>query len=63
MTNEELAKALYTVADCVMYYHRISQLNDCNNCGKKLNCEHLPEWGDNVRINCFAWESKQDDEQ
>jgi hypothetical protein len=35
----------------------ISQLPDCNNCGKKAkgNCEFMPAYGDWVRINCAFW--------
>jgi hypothetical protein len=35
----------------------ISQLPDCNTCGKKAkgNCEFMPRCGDWVRINCAFW--------
>ena len=35
----------------------ISQLPDCNTCGKKAkgNCEFMPAYGDWVRINCAFW--------
>ena len=35
----------------------ISQLPDCNSCGKKAkgNCEFMPAYGDWVRINCAFW--------
>lgn len=37
------------------YYDRISKLPDCNECGRKENCEYLPRYGDYCRINCPFW--------
>ena len=35
----------------------ISELPDCNTCGKKTkgDCEFMPAYGDWVRINCAFW--------
>ncbi len=30
--------------------------NNCNTC--KRQCEHRPELGDVVRVNCFMWEGR-----
>lgn len=31
----------------------------CNNCKYKLNCDVMPDWGEQVRINCFMWEERK----
>ena len=43
----------------------ISQLPDCNTCGKKAkgNCEFMPRCGDWVRINCAFWTPEQPKEE
>lgn len=43
----------------------ISQLPDCNNCGKKAkgNCEFMPAYGDWARINCAFWVPEQPKEE
>ena len=58
MTDEEIVKALYRVADCIRFTEMIGKLNNCNDCGKKNTCEHRPEWGQTVRYNCFEWEEQ-----
>ena len=51
---------LYHAMDCVQYFHRISKLPNCNTCGKKDTCPHVPKPGESVRINCFDWKKKGD---
>lgn len=43
----------------------ISQLPDCNTCGKKAKgiCEFMPAYGDWVRINCAFWIPEQPKEE
>ena len=43
----------------------ISQLPDCNTCGKKSkgNCVFMPAYGDWVRINCAFWAPEPPEEE
>lgn len=59
MTDDELATLLFRVASCVQYRHSISNLHDCNDCGKRTDCEYLPPLGYYTRINCPLWEGKE----
>ena len=36
----------------------VSNLHDCNDCGKKSRCEYEPRMGEYVRINCPLWEKE-----
>ena len=44
--------------DCGYKVHseRVSELPNCNDCGKVLSCEYKPRWGAPARINCPLWE-------
>lgn len=55
---KRFARMLRYMADCMEYCSALEDLGDCNNCGKRENCEHRPEWGAMVRINCHMWESE-----
>lgn len=44
---------------CILYFERMSKLPDCNTCGKKLACKYCPDYGEPVRVNCFAWEKEK----
>lgn len=48
---------------CGYKYHseRVSSLPNCNDCAKKRDCEYLPDWGKDVRINCPLHEPKKED--
>lgn len=50
------ARILHHVADYLEYAIRVMKLPDCNTCGKRDGCEHRPDWGDPVRINCPLYE-------
>ena len=41
-----------------IYYDGISKLNDCNNCGKRRECEYVPRLGEVSRINCPLWKGE-----
>ena len=43
---------------CGYKFHseRISELHDCNDCGKKSKCEYEVRPGEYCRINCPHWE-------
>lgn len=64
MSREEDAKnyarMLQHVADCVLYYQRMSALPNCNDCGIENECEYRPEWGAPVRVNCPLWKKGAD---
>ena len=57
---EQFARALNYAADCIRYYERVTSYHDCNDCGKKKTCRHVPRLGELTRINCPLWVSKDD---
>ena len=40
------------------YYARVASQNDCNDCGSRRTCQHVPRAGEIVRINCPLWRPK-----
>lgn len=38
----------------------VSKLPDCNNCGKRIDCQYLPRLGEYARINCPLWVEMED---
>ena len=48
---------IYSIINSVDYADKVSHLPNCNDCGKRKTCKHLPPLGEFVRINCFDWES------
>lgn len=40
------------------YYARVAGQNDCNDCGSRRTCQHVPRAGEIVRINCPLWRPK-----
>ena len=36
----------------------ISQKGNCNDCGKRKDCEYLPQWGEQVRMNCSLYKKE-----
>lgn len=63
ISPSEFANALRYAAECIEYYERVSSLGDCNDCGRQEQCEYLPKWGEEVRINCPLWAQSQDKEE
>ena len=57
MKIDELIATFYYLIDCLDYFREVSNVPDCNNCGKKRTCKYVPAWGDLVRINCSMWEA------
>lgn len=55
---EDFARLLISVADHIRHSISVSSYNNCNNCGVKLQCKYLPEWGQMTRINCPLWKQK-----
>lgn len=51
----DLAEALNKAAE----FDHIMALPNCNGCRKQKECEHVPKWGERVRINCPLWEGKE----
>lgn len=57
--SENLKKYLYHIIDALDFQERILRLPNCNTCKKRINsCVHVPEVGDNTRINCPHWEAE-----
>ena len=54
-THDEVIWALERAIGYVNYAKRISALPNCNDCGKRRDCEHKPKLGETVRINCYDW--------
>ena len=44
------------VMGCMIFTERVSNMPNCNTCGKKISCEYVPRLGDDVRFNCPLWE-------
>jgi len=44
--------------DAVLLANRVSKQHNCNDCGIKKTCRHVPEWGDLVRVNCPLWKGE-----
>lgn len=59
---EDFARLLISAADHIRHSINVSSYNNCNNCGIKLKCEYLPEWGKMTRINCPLWKEVEQDE-
>ena len=59
MTNEELKALCYKIIDLIDYAERIGKLPNCNTCSGQKYCTKAPKVGEMVRINCFAWEGKE----
>lgn len=55
---EKIRETLYKLIDAINYMERISKLHDCNDCGIKMQCKYLPEYGDQTRINCPLWKEE-----
>ena len=58
MDDSEIVRVLHRIADAVQIMSQLSQKPNCNDCGKKKECEYVPKWGDPVRINCPLWEEE-----
>jgi len=58
MNDYEIAKLLHHIADAVLLANRVSKQHNCNDCGIKKTCRHVPEWGDLVRVNCPLWKGE-----
>lgn len=61
-TNKE-AKGTGEIGECCICGYKahslmVRRLHDCNDCGKKRTCEHVPRLGADVRINCHLWEKE-----
>ena len=56
MTDKELAKLLYRIADLVQFAARVSELPTCNDCAIQTACKIRPECGGEVRYNCPLWQ-------
>lgn len=63
MTDKELAKLLYRIADLVRLAARVSELPTCNDCAIQTACKIRPEWGDEVRYNCPLWQMPDKEEE
>ena len=40
------------ILDALYAYRNIVQAGNCHDCCKRKDCEYLPQWGEQVRINC-----------
>lgn len=53
---EKFATMLIHMAGCLRYYNEMSNLPNCNTCGKQQTCEYVRKPGEPQRINCPLWE-------
>lgn len=42
-----------------VYTEQMTKQHDCNDCGVAKSCEHLPQIGQPVRVNCPLWQDKE----
>lgn len=63
MDNETIRQACYHIIDALWVCDNIEKLPNCNNCRLKDECEYCPVAGEMVRVNCFNWESEEDDRE
>lgn len=57
LTTEEVDRIIQGAEE----FDRImTELGNCNNCGRAPGCGWLPAWGEDVRINCPLWVSQED---
>ena len=59
LSDNDLSNILYRIADIIRAYEEISELNNCNTCGRK-NCQNKPIAGQMIRINCFDWREENE---
>ena len=64
--NEEMKidstviKALcYHIIDIIEFYELMERTHDCNDCGNIDNCGIAPDYGEQVRYNCYLWKEKK----
>lgn len=43
------------IKDAEEFDRIMTELGNCNNCGRASSCGWLPAWGEDVRINCPLW--------
>lgn len=48
---------------CEKRLKEILALPDCNDCGARKTCKHVPKLGEDARINCFAHVGKKEDKK
>lgn len=41
------------------FAEEVAKRPSCNNCGIRKTCAFQPEWGKDVRINCFLWTKEE----
>lgn len=49
--DDAIANVAY-ILDTLIAYRNIVQTGNCNDCGKRTDCEYLPQVGEQVRMNC-----------
>ena len=62
MTKDErmrLRQTLLYLADCLAAVNDMTEMHNCNDCGKKLDCPYVPIPGTPVRWNCPLWEERK----
>lgn len=47
------------ILDTMIAYRNIIQKGNCNDCGKRKDCEYRPPWGEQVRINCPLYKKEE----
>lgn len=47
------------ILDTLIAYRNIAQTGNCNDCKKRKDCGHLPQLGEQVRINCPFYKKEE----
>lgn len=56
---EDVPWMLNQIDSLKSFCDRIARLPDCNDCGKRKDCQHRPGWGAATRINCPLWDGRE----
>lgn len=52
---ETIRSLLYHLIDIVEFYNILETTHSCNDCGNIVTCGIAPDYGQQVRYNCYLW--------
>ena len=61
MTTDEIIGSVNHLSQILMAYKELIELPDCNTCAIKKDCVHAPRAGQMVRINCFMYKRRRNE--
>lgn len=58
--DSTVIKALcYHIIDIIEFYELMERTHNCNDCGNIDYCGIAPDYGEQVRYNCYLWKEKK----